>query len=196
MFRYLFFSLLFSVVSVSIHAGTKDIGPMGMEFNTPYSYDNDRTVVRSYLDIINVIRSKPRKCGHKGVFKAATPLKWSDKLNKAASEHARDMAMHNLTHHNGSGKSTDVTGCRKGCASKASERGKFHGYTYKRAFAFAENVGAGQKSLKEIANAWVKSPSHCANIMNPCFREMALAKSTNPKSKYKTYWTLDLGYRR
>ena len=89
-----------------------------------------------------------------------------------------------------------MTGRRKGHASRASERGKFHGYTYSKAFAFAENVGAGQKSLAEIIKAWMSSPSHCANIMSPDFREMALAKRTNPNAYYKTYWTLNLGYRR
>lgn len=195
MFRYSFL-IIIGLFTMDAHAGTNETTPIDSRFNTPYRYDSDRTMVKSYLDVINILRSKPRRCGHKGVFKAAMPLKWSDKLHRAAAEHAHDMATHNLSHHAGSGKLTDITGRQKGHASRASERGKFHGYTYRKAFAFAENVGAGQKTLSEIVNAWMKSPSHCANIMSPNFREMALAKSTNPKGYYKTYWTLDLGYRR
>ncbi|DAB40166.1 MAG TPA: hypothetical protein CFH81_08155 [Sulfurovum sp. UBA12169] len=164
-----------------------------------YRYDSDQTVIQSYLDAINILRSQPRKCGNKGAFKAAPPLKWSDKLYRASMEHSKDMATHGMLCHAGSGKSTDVTGMKKSWmrqASQASERGKFHGYTYKKAFAFAENIGAGQKTLPDIVQAWVKSPSHCANIMNPNFREMALTKSINPDTRYKTFWTLNLGYRR
>jgi len=181
---------------VNANANMLDRGPSSRTYDTPYSYDNDKTVNKVFLNAINQMRSKPRNCGKFGLCQATVPLKWSDKLHRAASEHARDMAKYSLTHHAGSGKSTDVTGKRKGRASKASERGKFHGYTYSKAFAFAENVGAGQKNLSEIVKAWMKSPGHCVNIMSPNFREMALAKADNHSSYYKTYWTLDLGYRR
>ena len=193
----LYISILFAALITSgLHASTKDTDPSGRTHNTPYPYDSDRTINQKYLEAINLMRSKPRKCGNRGYFKATTPVKWSDKLHYASLEHAHDMATHNLTHHHGSGKSTDVTGKRKHCASKASERGQFHGYNYSKAFAYAENVGAGQKNLNEVVNAWMKSPGHCANIMNPCFREVAMAKDVNPASAYKTYWTLNLGYRR
>ena len=199
MYRWYILVLFAVVVTTDIQAGTSDKGPSGRTYNTPYPYDSDRTINETYLRAINSMRTKPQRCGTRGLYKATTPLKWSDKLYRASLEHARDMATHNLTHHAGSGKKTDLTGTKNGWlkhSSKASERGKFHGYTYSKAFAFAENVGAGQKNLAEIVKAWMKSPGHCANIMNPSFREMALAKSVNSGSTYKTYWTLDLGYRR
>lgn len=198
MFRWFFFIFTVSVLPVNVYAGSgSDFSKM--KFSVPYAYDNDHTVVASYLDAVNRVRSKARRCGKRGFFAAATPLKWSDKLHKAASEHAQDMATHNLSLHDGSGKSTDVTGAKNGWkkhSSKAPERGKFHGYTYSKAFAFAENVGRGQRTLSGIVEAWMNSPSHCANIMNPNFKEMALAKGINQNTCYKTYWTLDLGYRR
>ena len=188
--------LCVALMSTNVYASTSERGPSGRIYNTPYSYDHDKTTNKAYLNAINQMRSKPRNCGKYGVCKAVAPLKWSDKLNRAASEHARDMAKYSLTHHKGSGKSTDVTGRKIGRASKASDRGKHHGYTYKKAFAFAENVGAGQKNLNEVVKAWIKSPGHCVNIMSPKFREMALSKADNKGSYYKTFWTLDLGYRR
>lgn len=188
---------MFTVIltSVAAHAGTNEFINIDKQYKTPYVYDTQHTEVKSYLDMINIFRSQPRKCGNK-VYKAAMPLKWSDKLYRAASEHARDMATHNLTNHRGSGKSSDITGRRKGHQSKASERGRYHGYRHTKAFAFAENVGAGHKTLEEVAKHWIKSSYHCANIMNPLFREMAMAKGYNPNAYYQTYWTLDLGYRR
>lgn len=195
MFLRTFFIIFFVVGGVVAYAGTSEFHSMDKKFKEPYAYDSQHTVVKSYLDVINLCRSKPRKCGNKH-YKAAAPLKWSDKLYRSAAEHARDMATHNLSNHQGSGKSTDVTGKQKGRRSQASERGKFHGYTYTKAFAFAENVGSGQKTLKEVAEHWMRSPYHCANIMNPLFREMAMAKGYNENTYYKTFWTLDLGYRR
>jgi len=196
MFRYSFFILLISLFMISANANMHDTGPSGRVYNTPYSYDNDKTVNKAFLNAINQMRSKSRNCGKYGVRKATVPLRWSDKLHRAAREHVRDMAKYSLTHHKGSGRSTDITGRKIGRASKATERGKYHGYTYSKAFAFAENVGAGQKNLPEIIKAWMKSPGHCINIMSPNFREMALAKADNKGSYYKTFWTLDLGYRR
>ncbi|MEA1953993.1 MAG: CAP domain-containing protein [Campylobacterota bacterium] len=194
MFRYIFFLVLMSLFT--LNANVSDRGPSGEEYKTPYRYDKDKTVNKRYLHAINKMRSKSRNCGKYGVCKATTPLRWSDKLYGAASEHSKDMAKHNLRRHAGSGKSTDITGRKNGRASKTSERYKSHGYTYSKAFALAENVGAGQKSIIEIMKAWMKSPGHCANIMSANFREMGLAKADNHKSKYKTYWTLNLGYRR
>jgi len=188
--------LCVTLMFTNAYANTGDRGPSGKVFNTPYPYDNAKTMNKAYLNAINQMRSKTRKCGKYGVCKATAPLKWSDKLHYAASEHSFDMAKHSLTHHAGSGKATDVTGRKIGRTSKASERGIHHGYTYKKAFAFAENVGAGQKNLPEIIKAWMKSPGHCVNIMSPKFREMALSKADNKGSYYKTFWTLDLGYRR
>ena len=195
MFRVYFLLMLTVFISNNLQASA-DTGPSGQAFHTPYPYDNDKTINQSYLKAINSMRSKARKCGSYGYFKATTPLRWSDKLYRSSLEHSRDMAKHSLMQHEGSGKSTDITGTRKNTSSKASERALHHGYKYSKAFAFAENVGAGQKHLQEVVNAWIKSPTHCINIMNPSFREVALAKDVNLDSIYKIYWTMDFGYRR
>ncbi len=199
MFRSICIAGIISVAGISAYAGGQWTELSQMQPDGTYHYDSDDTVIKSYLDAINVVRSQPRKCGNKGAFKAAAPLRWSDKLYRASLEHSCDMAAHGMLCHAGSGKSTDVTGMKSGWirrASSASERGKFHGYTYQKAFAFAENIGAGQKNLSQVVQAWIESPAHCANIMNPDFREMALTKSTNPDTRYQVFWTLNLGYRR
>jgi len=167
--------------------------------NSSYMYDSDRTINQQYLKIINNKRSKDQSCGHLGDYKAMPQLRWSDKLYRASLEHSKDMATHNLTLHKGSGKATDVTGRKSGWIShkaKALERAKYHGYKHKKELAFAENVGAGHKTVNAIVSAWMESPSHCANIMSPHFKEMALTKAVNASKEYHTYWTLDLGYRR
>jgi uncharacterized protein YkwD len=57
----------------------------------------------------------------------------------------------------------------------------------------AENVAAGQKSLAEVLESWRKSPGHNANLLLPNVSKIGIALSIAPDSRYKTYWTLDLG---
>ena len=51
-----------------------------------------------------------------------------------------------------------------------------------------ENIAAGQRSAKEVVEAWMNSPSHRENIMNPKFRELGMGYLYLPDSKYKHYW--------
>lgn len=38
----------------------------------------------------------------------------------------------------------------------------------------AENIAAGQKAPQEVVNAWMNSPGHCANILNPEFEYLGV----------------------
>ena len=51
-----------------------------------------------------------------------------------------------------------------------------------------ENIAAGQRSSKEVVQAWMDSPGHRENIMNPKFRELGMGYLYLPESKYKHYW--------
>ena len=51
-----------------------------------------------------------------------------------------------------------------------------------------ENIAAGQRSAKEVVQAWMDSPSHRENIMNPKFKELGMGYLFIPDSKYKHYW--------
>lgn len=52
-----------------------------------------------------------------------------------------------------------------------------------------ENIAAGPPSAKIVVEAWMNSPSHKENIMNPKFREMGIGYLYLPNSEYKHYWT-------
>ncbi|MCL2114617.1 MAG: CAP domain-containing protein [Methanobrevibacter sp.] len=53
--------------------------------------------------------------------------------------------------------------------------------------ANGENLAAGQKSPKNVVSAWMESPGHRKNILNPSFTVIGLShKTTN--SDYKNYW--------
>ncbi len=63
------------------------------------------------------------------------------------------------------------------------------GYSYT---ALGENIAAGQTSVQAVMTAWINSPGHCQNLMNPSFRDVAVACVRNNSSTYSLYWTMDL----
>jgi uncharacterized protein YkwD len=54
-------------------------------------------------------------------------------------------------------------------------------------------IAPGQSTVAEVVAAWMGSPDHCENIMNPKLREIALACVRNDAAAYRRYWTMDLG---
>ncbi|MDR2967088.1 MAG: CAP domain-containing protein [Methanobacteriaceae archaeon] len=53
--------------------------------------------------------------------------------------------------------------------------------------ANGENLAIGQKTPKEVVSAWMKSPSHRKQILNPNFTIIGIShKKTN--TEYKNYW--------
>ncbi|MBQ0138256.1 MAG: hypothetical protein KBT36_03070 [Kurthia sp.] len=64
-------------------------------------------------------------------------------------------------------------------------------YTSEYDFAYAgENIAAGFVTAKGFVNAWMNSPTHRANILNPRFKKIAVGVSDGTsKSYFKTYAT-------
>lgn len=54
--------------------------------------------------------------------------------------------------------------------------------------AVGENIAAGQRSAREVVQAWMNSPGHRANIMNPKFQELGVGYLYLPDSNYRHYW--------
>jgi len=60
--------------------------------------------------------------------------------------------------------------------------------------ALGENIAAGYPSVNAVVDGWMASDGHCANLMNPSFRDIGFAcVAGTSTSSYRTYWTLDLG---
>ena len=130
------------------------------------------------LDLVNQARATPRYCGNTA-FNAARPLRWNDSLAEASRLHAEDMARYNYFSHSG----------RDG--SNPAQRVERAGYRYR---ATGENIAAGWQMKPEDAVAgWIKSPGHCANLMNPAFTEMGVAFAVDPRSEMGVYWTQTFG---
>jgi len=129
------------------------------------------------LALVNRIRAQGAVCGP-NVFGPAASLKWSEQLNDASYVHAADMAHRQYFEH----RSPDGQG--------PADRVTQQGYAWR---AVAENIAAGQQSLDEVVDAWLRSPGHCRNLMNPQLTELGLAGLRVQAGPYGTYWVMTLG---
>jgi len=94
-------------------------------------------------------------------------------LEAIAQHQARDMSlMRKLTHSDRQGR--DV-----------SQRADLYKYAWT---AIGENVAQGQRSAKEVVEDWMTSKGHRANILNPDFSEIGVAREGN-------YWVQVFGSR-
>lgn len=134
----------------------------------------DRDYTRTQLDaemardIINAYRKE----------KGLKPLKLNPELTEAAKAHSRDLAKWDRISHYGSD------------GSNPWDRVKRTGYKARLA---AENVGTGQIDFSEVMKGWKDSPGHNKNLLLSDAEHMGIALVQDPKSEFKSFWTLVLG---
>jgi uncharacterized protein YkwD len=133
------------------------------------------TVRERVFELINHARSRTRRCGQER-FAATVSLVPSSLLNRAAQEHALDMARNDYFEHTGMD------------GSEPKERLARLGY---RSRLTGENIAYGPETAEEVVSGWLSSPGHCANIMDPRFREMGIAFAVAPV-RGAIYWVQDL----
>ncbi len=107
--------------------------------------------------------------------KGLKPLRLNPKLSDAAMKHSLDLAKSDRISHYGSD------------GSDSWDRVTRTGY---RARVTAENVGTGQASIGEVFRGWQNSRDHNTNLLLPDAEEMGIAMVHNPKTQFKTFWTL------
>lgn len=106
-------------------------------------------------------------------------MRSNDTLAAASRLHAEDMARHNYISHSG----------RDG--SSPAQRVERAGYRYRHT---GENVAGGAQMLADDAVVgWIKSPGHCANLMNLLYAEMGVAFAVNAASELGIYWAQAFG---
>ena len=125
------------------------------------------------LALVNQARAEARACGTEN-FEAAPSLSWSCHLESAARSHSEDMATVNFFSHTGSD------------GLQVSDRVNATGYSW---WIVGENLAAGMSTAAAAVDGWLSSDGHCANIMNPVFSQMGLARASSPGSDFGTYWT-------
>ncbi len=144
----------------------------------PSAGESGQAAGQHVLDLVNAARAAPRYCGNRK-FNAARPLRWNDSLAEASRLHAADMARNNYFSHSG----------RDG--SNPAQRVERAGYRYR---STGENIAAGgQMKPADAVAGWIKSPGHCANLMNPAFTEMGVAFAVERRSELGVYWAQAFG---
>ena len=144
--------------------------------DSPPRAGDEATFERDVLRRVNRARSVGRLCGD-ARFPAVPPLRRNRALTAAAAAHSRDMAAHSLFSHRG----------RDGSAPGARVRRAGYG-AYR---IVGENIAAGAMTPTQVMRGWLASPGHCANIMDPRFRETGIAYAVDAASASGIYWTQD-----
>ena len=114
------------------------------------------------LGSVNAVRARGATCGDEAMGPAPA-LVWNDRLEGAAARHAEDMARHAYFDHTG----------RDG--SDPGERARRAGYEWRR---IGENLARSQRTVSEVVEAWLASPGHCRQLLDPRYVEMGAAEES------------------
>ena len=110
--------------------------------------------------------------------KGLKPLKLNAELSEAAKAHSRDLAKWDRISHYGSD------------GSNPWDRVKRAGFKARLA---AENVGTGQVDFNEVMRGWKESPGHNKNLLLGDATHMGIALVQDPRTEFKSFWTLVIG---
>ncbi len=118
------------------------------------------------LDLVNATRRQGCQCGDTYYYPVSS-VTWNTQLELAAYNHSKDMYEKKYFSH------IESDGSNGGVRIERT------GYFW---LAYGENIGTGYTTEKQVMEAWLKSPSHCKNIMGKDYKEMGVAR-------VGTYWT-------
>jgi len=156
------------------YAKLDDQAPSGSYEKAPTGALADRDYSHTALDaekardIINQYRKD----------KGLKPLKLNAELSEAAKAHSRDLAKWDRISHYGSD------------GSNPWDRVKRAGFKARPA---AENVGTGQVDFNEVMRGWKESPGHNKNLLLGDATHMGIALVQDPRTEFKSFWTLVIG---
>jgi Cysteine-rich secretory protein family len=107
------------------------------------------------------------------------PLTLRSKLTTSAISHTQWMVDHNCFEHDCAGELT------------LEQRINATGYAWS---LIGENIADGYDTAQDVVAAWMASPGHRANILDPRFRDIGIARIECPSGCDATpYWTTDFG---
>jgi uncharacterized protein YkwD len=113
------------------------------------------------------------------VFGPAGPLEMNEFLRYSSRLHARDMGIKNYFEHMSQDGRTATERMRQAGFEGASPTG--------------ENIAAGQKTPADVVLAWMESPEHCRNIMDPDYNVIGIGFALLEGSEFGEYWVQNFG---
>ena len=130
--------------------------------NSDSTSENFSAYQKEVVDLVNIERSKA----------GLNPLTLDSSISNVATKKSQDMIDNNYFSHNSPTYGSPFDMLKK------------FGISYKTA---GENIAMGQKTPKEVVNAWMNSEGHRKNIMNPNFSKIGVGVAQ--KSGGSIYWT-------
>jgi uncharacterized protein YkwD len=126
----------------------------------------------------NDVRARGAVCGGQQMPPAG-PVSPNGALRAAARGHSQDMAQRNYFEHS---TPEGVTP-----AQRAKNAGYPSGFV-------GENIAAGQPTPASVVQAWVDSPGHCVNMMDPRYRVLGVGYFfEDGNDRYNHYWSQEFG---
>jgi len=140
----------------------------------------DTQALQRAVERLNDVRQTAAPCEGAAAQPAAVRqlLAWEQRLATSAQAQASDLAQRDLLSH------VDAQQRSFGLRLRSA------GYA---AAGAGENLAAGQTDFDDTLQAWLASPTHCANLMQPDFRDVGLACVQRPGSRYERFWVAHLG---
>jgi uncharacterized protein YkwD len=130
------------------------------------------------LQLVNQARAQGGNCGTQGNFGPSAPLSIHPALTCSSRVHSKDMADNNYFNH------TNLQG--QGPGYRISQAG-YSGS------GWGENIAAGYGTAQQVVDGWLDSDGHCANMLNPGFKDIGIGYAYGANSQYKHYWTQNFG---
>jgi uncharacterized protein YkwD len=129
---------------------------------------NGALVAQSIIDLTNHVRAE----------NGAGPLTASPALMQAASLHSQDMARLDMMAH-------DIPGVP---LASLADRAAYVHYSYQ---LLGENIAFNQADAASVVAAWMNSPPHRENMLNPAFTDIGVGIAWD--SRGEPYYTMMLG---
>lgn len=119
---------------------------------------------QEWLEAINQVRKKGCYCGTT-YSPPVTPLVWNSSLEQTAARHSQEMSNYGFFNHHSPRSGSPADRLKKaGIEWQVWSENLFRAQGY-------------QPSAAEVVEAWVKSPGHCRNLLNPRITQTGIGVS-------------------
>jgi uncharacterized protein YkwD len=135
----------------------------------------DASQIQQWIDGMNARRVSASPCAS---APNAGALRWEGRLAMSAQDLALNLARRGTLSH--------VDSLGRALGQRLQEVG------YRPLFA-AENLAAGQEHFADVLDAWMSSPSHCANLMRADATDVGIACIRSDSTLYHWYWVVQFG---